>query len=166
MSPTLVAGAFARRVTLDKYAKPEIERRFRLDRVPPEASDPVEITDRYLEGGHLRLRCVRIPGQPATYKLGHKHRLDPDDPLRRLHTSLYLTEGEHAMLEQLPDVCCERRACGSISMAALRSSMSCMAHTRDWCCWRWGSLPMGTLVRSCLLRRAGPETDLSGGDLA
>ena len=57
-------------MTLDKYAKPEIERRFRLDGVPPEASDPVEITDRYLEGGHLRLRGVRTAGQPATFKLG------------------------------------------------------------------------------------------------
>ena len=56
----MAAGALARGVTLDKYAKPEIERRFRLDGVPPEASDPVEITDRYLEGGHLRLRCVRV----------------------------------------------------------------------------------------------------------
>jgi len=89
-------------VTLDKYAKPEIERRFRLDRVPTEAYDPVEITDRYLDGGHLRLRCVRGPGQLPAYKLGHKRRLDPSDPLRVLHTSIYLTEAEHAMLEQLP----------------------------------------------------------------
>jgi len=89
-------------VTLDKYAKPEIERRFRLDRVPTEAHDPVEITDRYLEGGHLRLRCVRGLGQLPAYKLGHKHRLDPSDPLRVLHTSIYLTEAEHAMLERLP----------------------------------------------------------------
>jgi len=98
----MAAGTLARRVTLDKYAKPEVERRFRLDGVPREASDPVEITDRYLDGGHLRLRCVRPPGQLPTYKLGHKARLDPADPLRVLHTSIYLTEAEHAMLEQLP----------------------------------------------------------------
>ena len=98
----MAPSTLARRVTLDKYAQPEIERRFRLDRVTPEASDPVEITDRYLEGGHLRLRCVRAPGQLAAYKLGHKHRLDPADPLCVLHTSIYLTEAEHAMFEQLP----------------------------------------------------------------
>ena len=33
----MAAGALARGVTLDKSAKPEIERRFRLDGVPPEA---------------------------------------------------------------------------------------------------------------------------------
>ena len=89
-------------MTLDKYAKPEIERRFRLDGVPPRASDPVEITDRYLEGGHLRLRCVRALGQAPVYKLGHKHRPDPADPGFVLHTSMYLTEAEHTMLGRLP----------------------------------------------------------------
>ena len=98
----MAAGTLARRVTLDKYAKPEIERRFRLDGVPPEAFDPVEITDRYLEGGHLRLRCVHAEGRPPAYKLGHKLRPDPTDPGVVLHTSIYLTEAEHAMLEKLP----------------------------------------------------------------
>jgi hypothetical protein len=48
------------------------------------------------------LRCVRAPRQPAVYKLGHKHRPDPADPTVVLHTSLYLTASEHAMLERLP----------------------------------------------------------------
>jgi CYTH domain-containing protein len=89
-------------VTADKYAKPEIERRFVLDAVPAEAVEPVEITDRYIDGGHLRLRIVEASGEHTVYKLGHKHRPDPADAMVVLHTTIYLTEHEHSLLAQLP----------------------------------------------------------------
>jgi len=89
-------------VTVDKYAKLEIERRFVLDAVPGGAFDPVEITDRYIDGGHLRLRVVEAPAAPTVYKLGHKHRPDPADATVVFHTTIYLTEDEHSLLARLP----------------------------------------------------------------
>ncbi len=89
-------------MTIDKYAKPEIERRFVLDSVPAGACDPVEITDRYIDGGHLRLRVVEAPGAPTVYKLGHKRRRDPADPIVVFHTTIYLTEHEHSLLTRIP----------------------------------------------------------------
>lgn len=88
--------------SVGKYAKPEIERRFLLDALPADAHDPVEITDRYIDGGHLRLRTVEDAAGTTTYKLGHKHRPDPLDPTLILHTTIYLTESEHALLDHLP----------------------------------------------------------------
>lgn len=86
----------------DTYAKPEIERRFVLDVVPPDATDPVEISDRYIDGGHLRLRKVEAASLPTVYKLGHKVRSDPARPDHVMHTSIYLTEEEHTLLQRLP----------------------------------------------------------------
>ena len=98
----MAAVAVARRVTADRYAKPEIERRFMLDAVPADVADAVEITDRYIDGGPLRLRIVDAPGAAPVYKLGHKRRPDPSDAGLVMHTTIYLTAEEHALLEQLP----------------------------------------------------------------
>lgn len=98
----MASCAVARRVTTDKYAKPEIERRFVLEAVPADAVDAVEITDRYIDGGHLRLRTVATPGAAPVHKLGHKRRPDPRDAGLVMHTTIYLTAEEHALLEQLP----------------------------------------------------------------
>ena len=89
-------------MTADRYARPEIERRFLLEAVPAHATDPVEICDRYIDGGHLRLRRVDAPGAPTVYKLGHKHRPNPADAGLVLHTTIYLTEAEHSLLAALP----------------------------------------------------------------
>ena len=89
-------------MTADKYAKPEVERRYMLDVLPADATDPVELFDRYIEGGHLRLRKVEAPGVPAVYKLGHKRRPDPRDAGTVMHTTIYLTEAEHSLLAALP----------------------------------------------------------------
>ena len=152
-------------MTLDKYAKPEIERRFRLDGVPPEASDPVEITDRYLEGGHLRLRCVRTAGQPATYKLGHKHRPDPDDPLLVLHTSLYLTETEHSMLEQLPGRVL-RKTRSRIDLDGRAALVDVFHGPREGLVLLEVGFGADEDPRAFVPPAwVGPETDLSGGDL-
>ena len=152
-------------MTLDKYAKPEIERRFRLDGVPPEASDPVEITDRYLEGGHLRLRCVRTAGQPVTYKLGHKHRPDPDDPLLVLHTSLYLTETEHSMLEQLPGRVL-RKTRLRIDLDGRAALVDVFHGPREGLVLLEVGFGADEDPRAFVPPAwVGPETDLSGGDL-
>ena len=89
-------------MTIDRYARPEVERRFLLDAVPAHATDPVEISDRYIDGGHLRLRKVESQNAPTTYKLGHKHRPDPADPGVVFHTTIYLTEAEHTLFARLP----------------------------------------------------------------
>jgi len=89
-------------VSLDKYARPEIERRFLLHVVPSGLDDPVELTDRYMDGGHLRLRKAEAAGTPTVYKLGHKRRPEEADHGLVMHTTIYLTAEEHAMFEQLP----------------------------------------------------------------
>ena len=69
------------------------------------------------------------------------------------------------MLEQLPGRVLPKTRLRIDLDGRARSLMSSTAHTRDWCFWRWGSVPMRT---SAFVPPAwvGPETDLSGGDLA
>lgn len=86
-----------------RYSLPEIERRFLLHALPDDARDPRRVHDRYLDGGHLRLRRVEtLAGEPIEWKLGHKLRLDPTTPRVVLHTSMYLTEAEYRLFEDLP----------------------------------------------------------------
>jgi CYTH domain-containing protein len=85
-----------------KYAHLEIERRFLLDAVPTEVGAPRQITDHYITGTQLRLRKVEQAGMPAVYKLGHKHRPEPDDAVVAFHTTIYLTEAEYTLLRELP----------------------------------------------------------------
>jgi CYTH domain-containing protein len=89
-----------------RYALPEYERRFLLDSVPVEASDPRVLVDRYLTGTRLRLRTVTDASTGALLerKLGHKVRADPDDPTFVWHTSLYLDDTEAALLAGLAAV--------------------------------------------------------------
>lgn len=85
-----------------KYARVEVERRFLLAAVPPEAVEPKQITDHYITDSRLRLRKVEEPGVPTVYKLGHKQRAEPDDAVVVFHTTIHLTEGEYALLGKLP----------------------------------------------------------------
>lgn len=86
-----------------KYAKPEFERRFLLERLPDEVSDPVRIRDRYLHHSRLRLRVIEdLGGAVLRRKLGHMTRANPNDPRRDLHTSLYLNEREFDLISSLP----------------------------------------------------------------
>lgn len=82
-----------------KYARPELERRWLLARVPDGLARPRAIADRYVEGTRLRLRAVddRAVGR-QDWKLGQKVRPDPSDPGRVAHTTLYLDEAEHRLL--------------------------------------------------------------------
>jgi hypothetical protein len=85
-----------------KYAVGEYERRFLLDGIPPGATSPRRIVDRYIDGTRLRLRTVEHPGGDPDRKLGHKRRVDEGDPTAILHTSLYLDEVELDVLATLP----------------------------------------------------------------
>lgn len=86
----------------DKYSVGEYERRFLLDTVPSDAMSPRPIVDHYVDDTRLRLRTVGRSNGPDTHKLGHKRRVDNDDPTAILHTSLYLTEAEYGVLARLP----------------------------------------------------------------
>ena len=86
-----------------KYAHVERERRWLVDPgVPlPSCDDVLEIVDRYVVGSRLRLREVRCPDGSLVRKLGHKVRLGAG-PEEVACTSLYLDEGEWALLAALP----------------------------------------------------------------
>ncbi len=84
-----------------KYAHLEDEQRFVVDAVPPGATHPVTIEDRYLTGTRLRLRRV-VDGTTTTYKLGHKVPVDPQRCSAVLHTTCYLDAAEFELLRGLP----------------------------------------------------------------
>lgn len=85
---------------MTKYARPELERRFLLDGVPPgEAACTTRIADRYIVGTRLRLRRMTTEGT-AGYKLTQK--LPRPDGMPGLITTIYLDAGEHAVLAMLP----------------------------------------------------------------
>jgi CYTH domain-containing protein len=89
-----------------KYAVLERERRWLVRRLPrlDRLTESRRVDDRYLEGTRLRLRRVTYPSgaREAEYKLGQKVRLDPSHPSVVMHTTIYLTEEEHARLSSLP----------------------------------------------------------------
>jgi hypothetical protein len=61
------------------------------------------IEDRYLRDTRLRLRRMTpADGGPVRHKLGQKVRPDPADPGLVLHTTMYLSAEEHAVLGRLP----------------------------------------------------------------
>jgi CYTH domain-containing protein len=87
-----------------KYARVEIERRFLLAGVPPEADVLVmnEIDDRYLDGTRVRLRRMAQVGGATQLKLTQKVP-DPGGGARQgTLTTLYLSEAEHAAFARLP----------------------------------------------------------------
>ena len=86
-----------------KYARIERERRFLLGRFP--SVDVVrisQITDRYIDGTHLRLREKADDGGPAKFKLTQKVPARASGAQQGLITTVYLTEGEFRLLAQLP----------------------------------------------------------------
>ena len=73
---------------------------------PPAVGEAVSATlieDRYLRDTRLRLRRMTpAAGGPARRKLGQKVRPDPAEPGLVLHTNMYLSPEEHALLSRLP----------------------------------------------------------------
>lgn len=95
-----------------KYAVIERERRFLVDprRRPDLSSAPsVLIEDRYIDGARLRLRRMTdsVTGR-VVLKLGKKY--ESADPLARPVVTTYLTDGEYALLIELPARALVKRA--------------------------------------------------------
>lgn len=90
------------RMVKEKYSVGEFERRFLLTDRPADATNPRRIVDRYIDGTRLRLRTVDEDGAEPVRKLGHKRRVAVDDPTAVMNTSLYLDDGEFAVLAALP----------------------------------------------------------------
>lgn len=87
-------------VERSRYARLEDERRFLVAALPDGAASPRLIEDRYVERTRLRLRRV-TDDRGTVLKLGHKVREDDAHPSAAWHTTLYLTDAEHALLERL-----------------------------------------------------------------
>jgi CYTH domain-containing protein len=89
-----------------KYARIERERRFLVERLPPEIDpgDYVRLHDLFVAKTQLRIRVVRRPdGGWVTTKLGQKIADPdaPDDAQRRRMTTIYLTEDEGKVFDAL-----------------------------------------------------------------
>jgi CYTH domain-containing protein len=86
-----------------KYAKVEWERRFLLGRFPEDAcvTRVRHIADRYLDGTNLRLRR-QSNGEAIEYKLTQKLRAAGNGARQGLITTIYLTESEFRVLQNLP----------------------------------------------------------------
>jgi CYTH domain-containing protein len=87
-----------------KYARIERERRFLLDRFPPDviAIGIRRITDRYIDGTTLRLREQSEESGPTIFKLTQKISARASGAQEGLITSMYLTKDECCVLAQLP----------------------------------------------------------------
>lgn len=87
-----------------KYARPECERRFLLARLPDQPVARIAvITDRYLAGTRLRVRCMveTVEGRSATvYKLTQKIPAAHGTP--GLITTMSLSEAEYGVFAALP----------------------------------------------------------------
>lgn len=88
-----------------KYARIERERRFLLAGPPPAAAITARrrITDRYLPGTRLRLRCIEYPGsETREFKLTQKVPASRPGYLQGLITNTYLSAAEYDLLATLP----------------------------------------------------------------
>jgi len=86
-----------------KYARPELERRWRADpalRPPVDDLASVVIEDRYLTGTRLRLRRMTRSDGWSACKLTKKY--ETDRPETRPIVTAYLTETEYALFAALP----------------------------------------------------------------
>lgn len=93
----------------DKYAHPEIERRFLLATIPPGSTLRADITDHYILKTTLRLRKVQTERE-VTFKFAQKLRVQPRDPRIIFHTNVYLSEAEYVFLAStLPSHRLEKR---------------------------------------------------------
>lgn len=90
-------------ITIQKYAKPEIERRWlvELGNLPPLTGLRVrKLEDKYLSCGRLRLRKVSEETCAPVFKLGKKTAGEDREPEQVV--SIYLTEKEYHALQTLP----------------------------------------------------------------
>ena len=87
-----------------KYARVEWERRFLLDRLPPQANVTRvrRIADRYIDGSNMRLRQQSDDENEPVFKLTQKLPTDATGARQGLITTMYLTEDEFQLLANLP----------------------------------------------------------------
>lgn len=87
-----------------KYAKIERERRFLLKQFPNDANviRTRRIIDRYIDGTTLRLRKLIDDNGPAAFKLTQKIPARDSGGQQGLIVTIYLTETEFGVFEQLP----------------------------------------------------------------
>jgi hypothetical protein len=100
-------------VTLPRYSKLELERRWLVDagRLPALGERFRRIEDLYLDGGRLRLRAItHQPGGARELKLGKKY--ERTHPAGGPITTLYLSEGEYAAFAGLPGARLAKRRYG------------------------------------------------------
>jgi CYTH domain-containing protein len=85
-----------------KYGRIERERRFLLERFPTVTVVRIRrITDCYIEGTTLRLRQMSEEGSSAIFKLTQKIPARASGAQEALITTMYLTEDEFGVLENL-----------------------------------------------------------------
>lgn len=89
---------------MGRYAQIERERRFLMAAPPTEGIVARrEITDRYIRGTRLRLRCVRdLETGERRRKLTQKLPADQPGHVRGLITTMYLASAEYDLLAALP----------------------------------------------------------------
>lgn len=87
-----------------KYAKVERERRFLLDQFPKNVNVMRirRIADRYIDGTTLRLRKMSEENGPTAYKITQKITARDIGGQQGLIVTMYLTEAEFRVFEQLP----------------------------------------------------------------
>lgn len=87
-----------------RYAIIELERRFLVSELPPNAVRPIRISDRFIRGTSLRLRKMEDLDETAgpIFKLAQKFRLDQGDPTRVMLTNIYVERFEYELLAGLP----------------------------------------------------------------
>ena len=92
-----------------KYAHPEVERKFLVATIPPDAIFHAAITDHYIPNTTLRLRRMQTE-HAVTFKFAQKLRVHPDETRVIFHTNFYLSEAEFAFLvASLPSHSLEKR---------------------------------------------------------
>ncbi len=87
-----------------KYARVEWERRFLIERFPPEASitHVRRIVDRYIEGTRLRLRHMTNRDGEEIFKLTQKISDETSGARQGFITNIYLSREEFAVLTRVP----------------------------------------------------------------
>jgi CYTH domain-containing protein len=87
-----------------KYARIDRERRFLLAQFPKNANvvGIRRLFDRYIDGTTLRLRKQSKDDGPTVFKLTQKIPARAGGAQQGFITSIYVTEGEYALLAQLP----------------------------------------------------------------
>lgn len=94
-----------------RFARPEWERRFLLDRFPEGVAvvGVRRIQDRYIKGTRLRLRRISDSDGAVAFKLTQKVGDSAEGAFQGQLTTIYLTEAEYNVIARLPASPVEKR---------------------------------------------------------